>query len=145
MKHTVLRTVAMLGLLLMLAAVSVSAQSGNRLTVSIPFDFDAGGVKLEAGDYSVKRVSTNALLFRNELSKKSVVVLAPISVHRSRTDLPEGMTFRRYGNEYFLAEIWTNQAADGRAFNVSKAEKRLAKQEKGLENSKPVVILARTK
>jgi hypothetical protein len=39
------------------------------------------------------------------------------------------LTFRRYGNTYFLAQVWVSGSAEGREMIKSKAERDLAKGE----------------
>src|SRR5260370_8636235 len=89
MKYTSLKTTAMLGLFIVLAVMTASAQTGSRIEASIPFDFAAGETKLKAGDYTVKRISKDALQLRNAQTKTSVIVLAPLSIHQMRNNAPE--------------------------------------------------------
>ena len=146
MRCTSLRTVTMLGLLLGLAAISASAQTGGRIEASIPFDFAAGETRLKAGDYSVKRISKDALQLRNAQNEKSVIVMAPLVIQQTRNDAPERLVFKRYGNEYFLSQIWITRGADGHGLFASKAENRLAKQmDKSRQQPQSVEIVAGTK
>src|SRR5260370_27659910 len=103
MKYTTWRTVAVLGLFFMLAVVSVNAQTGSRIEATIPFDFAAGETKMKAGDYAVRRISKDALLFRRFDDKTSAIVFAPVTIQKLRNDSPERLVFHRYGNEYFLS------------------------------------------
>lgn len=127
MKYGTLKTVATLGLFLILAVVSVSAQSGSWIAASIPFDFAAGETKLKAGDYTVKRLSKETILLRSADQKTNVIVLASVSLQQARGDARERLVFNRYGSEYFLTQVWTNRNADGRELSRSKTETRLAK------------------
>jgi hypothetical protein len=144
MKFTMLRTVAVAGLLLMLASVSAMAQTG-RIEASIPFDFVAGETKLKAGDYTVKRISKDALLIRSTDNKQSAIVSASPSLHQTRSDAPERLSFKRYGDQYFLTQVWTNRTADGQELSPSKTEQRLAKQFDKTRKPGLVEIVARTK
>jgi len=145
MKYTNLSMVAMVGLLLALGAVSAKAQTGGMIEASIPFDFAAGDTKLKAGDYTVKRISKDALQLRNAQNKTSLIVMAPLAIQQSRNDAPERLVFKRYGNEYFLSQVWTNRAADGRGLFASKTENRLAKQKDKSQPPQSVEIVAHTK
>ncbi len=111
MKYTSLKTTAMLGLFIVLAVMTANAQTGSRIEASIPFDFAAGETNLKAGDYTVKRISKDALQLRNAQTKTSVIVMAPLVIQQTRNDAPERLVFKRYGNEYFLSQVWTNRAA----------------------------------
>ena len=78
-------------------------------------------------------------------TKTSVIVMAPLAIQQARNDAPERLVFKRYGNEYFLSQVWTNRAADGRGLFASKTESRLAKQMDKNERPQSVEVVARTK
>jgi hypothetical protein len=146
MSNTSLRTIAIVGLFAMLSVVSARAQSGVTIEASIPFDFAAGDAKLKSGDYTVKRISKDTLLLRSADERTSVMIMAPVAIQQARTDAPERLVFNRYGNEYFLTQVWTNRAADGRGLYPSKNESRLAKQlAKTKARPEAVEIIARAK
>jgi hypothetical protein len=146
MKYTSLKTIAMLGLFFVLAVMTANAQTGSGIEASVPFDFAAGETKLKAGDYTIKRISKDAVQLRNAQTKTSVIVMAPLAIQQTRNDAPERLVFKRYGHEYFLSQVWTNRAADGRGLFASKTESRLAKEmEKTRQRPQSVEIVARTK
>lgn len=128
MKYTTLKTAAKLSLFVMLAVGSVSAQSNSHLMVNIPFDFAAGKAQFKAGDYFVSRSSESILVLRRIHDRTDTLVFAPNKLQRPDTNLLGKLVFHRYGNEYFLAEVWTNRNTIGRSINKSGAERRLAQQ-----------------
>ncbi len=136
MKNVVARRVTKLGLLAVMtviaASVSANAQSLNyRLTANIPFDFSVGSQKLPAGKYWISRaqqsngdmvvqiVSTD---LHSNLTRFTIPVLASNPAKNS------SLVFRRYGDDYFLAEIWPVGAVTGRELPKSRAERELARQ-----------------
>jgi|SRR5947209_5772965 len=127
MKYGTLKTIATLGLFMILGLASVKAQSGGAIEAKITFDFAAGETKLKAGDYTIKRIAKDTLLFRSADEKTSVLVLAPVSIQQTRNDAPERLVFHRFEGQYFLAEVWVNRNGEGRAVPGSKTEMRLAK------------------
>jgi hypothetical protein len=141
MKHTILKTWAMLGLLFMLAATSVHAQSAT-LEMNIPFDFTAGKAKLKAGTYKVERVKANMVVFTSINGDVRIFALAPTIIQRGRSDAPAKLVFHRYGDLYFLAEVWVSRDADGNVLYPSGAERRLARlaRELAKTNSQPKTI-----
>jgi len=146
MKQRTLTMVATLAALTMLALVSVNAQTGAKIDAHVQFDFVAGETRLKAGDYSVTHIAAKAFLLRSTDSKVSVVVQAPIAIEQRRDGSPARLVFRRYGSEYFLAQIWGDPRAEGRQVNPSKAEERLAKQWKQKNTTAQMVeVLAGTK
>ena len=136
MRKQIFTSVAMLGLLLTLAAASVQAQSRSKIEATVPFDFTVGNTDLQAGNYSVKFISHNALLLRSSDGKQSAIVVAPRAVSGDK-DKPERMVFHRYGDRYFLAQIWMLRSDSGRELYPSNAELRLAKEVQIAKNGKP--------
>ena len=120
-------TIAMLGLFLTLAVVSVHAQSRTKIKATIPFDFTAGETNLKAGVYSVKFILHNALLLRSADGTKGVIILAPRAV-AGDVNKPERIVFHRYGERYFLAQVWMLRSDSGRELDPSSTERRLAKE-----------------
>lgn len=126
MKYTTLKTLAILGLFLMLTAASVHAQSANRIAANIPFDFTAGKAKLKAGEYMIQRDNMQMLVVTSADGATRAFVLAPETVRRTRNDVLEKLVFDRHGNQYFLLEVWINRGTDGNLLS-SDAERRLTK------------------
>jgi hypothetical protein len=146
MKHRVLKVAAILGAFLMFAAVSANAQTGPRIEANIPFDFAAGETKLKAGDYTVKRIARNSFLLSSADSKTRVIVQATTAIEQRRDGSPARLVFRRHGQEYFLAQVWTDVRANGWELNPSKTEARLAKQLKEDNTSAQTVdVLSRNR
>jgi len=144
MRKTYLKTIAILGLFFMLAAGSANAQTGSMIEVKVPFDFTAGNANLKAGSYTVRHVSRNTLLLRSADGKTSKMISASMATSQIRRDTPERLVFQRYGNQYFLNEVWANSATDGLQLWPSKAESRLAKN-KTDGGPQRVEIIARAK
>ncbi|MGI9066209.1 MAG: hypothetical protein ACR2HX_07385 [Pyrinomonadaceae bacterium] len=143
MKKPLFLSVAMLGLLMTLAVVSVHAQSRSKIEVTIPFDFTAGKVKLEAGTYSVKFISHNALLLRSADGKQSAIIVAPRTVGWDKK--PERVVFHRYGDRYFLSQVWMLRTDSGRELDPSSAELSLAKEIAKSNAQPPKVEIAATR
>src|SRR6266513_1049763 len=59
MKKQILIAFSMLSLIVVLTAISVSAQSNHYLVVTIPFEFAVRGKTLPPGEYIVKRRSSD--------------------------------------------------------------------------------------
>jgi hypothetical protein len=143
MKKQLFGTFAILSLLLALAVVNVQAQTRNRITAHVPFAFQIGDKTLPAGDYSIKRLSPNALLVQSEDGEVSTIAQAPRSVQRGSAVKPsaERLIFRQYGDQYFLAEVWMTRDNVGRELNMTNAERNAASQLKLVQHgAKPQLI-----
>jgi hypothetical protein len=126
MRNQILKRLATFGLFLTLVAASVQAQTENSIKVNVPFDFTAGQTSLSAGIYSVKLISTNVLLVCGDTTK-CLFVNAPRAIESRITEKPERIILNRYGDRYFLSQVWLRADA-GRQINPSRAERALAKE-----------------
>jgi hypothetical protein len=128
MRKQLFKALAICGLFLTLAVGSVQAQTGYKIEVNIPFDFTAGKASQPSGIYSVNLISEYVLLVRSIDGKKSVLVLANRTIEPESTQEPERIIYNRYGDRYFLSQIWLNRRDAGSGFNPSSAERRLANE-----------------
>lgn len=143
MRKQLFATLATLSILCALTIVSVQAQSRTRIRAHIPFDFQVGEKTLPAGDYTVKRLSANALLVESASGEQSVIAQASRSVESNVNAKPstEKMVFRQYGDQYFLAQVWMIRGNAGRAINMTDAERKAADNLKLAQNgAKPQIV-----
>ena len=132
MNRTVVKgfiTATLLAMAIIVAGVSAQAQSLQyKLTVDIPFDFTLADQKLPAGKYSVGR--------SNESSGDTVLQIRSIDGHSTanRFSIPivafktknrSELIFHRYGDQYFLSEVWPAGGGTGRAFLKTRTERNL--------------------
>ena len=89
----------------LLAAASVFAQGSQRLTVQVPFGFHVGAAVLPPGDYTVDKATPSVLRIRSEDSKASAMILTN-SVQKLDAPGQGKLVFNRYGDEYFLCQVW---------------------------------------
>ena len=124
------RNIAIFGLFLMMAVVSVQAQTQTG-KVNIPFDFYAGAEKMPAGTYVVKRMSDNALGIRRVDGKKIALINAPLTIGARDSKSGQRVVFNRYGEEFFISQVWLTEDL-GRQVIPSKEELRVAKENRRL-------------
>ena len=119
---------------------ALHAQSSGA-TYNIPFAFHAADRVLSPGTYKVWHPSTpNVELIRPNAKGPQLTIGSGQMV---LTDVRGGqtrLTFHKYGNEFYLAKVWTGQG-NGMNLPVTASEKAAREQ---LAQSKPedVVILA---
>jgi hypothetical protein len=112
----------MVALAIVTSIVSANAQSQLRVTADIPFEFVVGNHTMAAGEYTVKALTRggDALAILGKDNGETVVRLAePIGAMNKRK--PARLVFHRYGQNYFLAQIWTDDNV-GRKLAKSKQE-----------------------
>lgn len=127
----------MLGVLGVLTSVSAHAQAGKEFTVMIPFNFYAAGKTLPAGQYRVGPSTEDSveLLLRGTDGRTGVFVLTR-GIQTAELQEQSRLVFRRYGDQYFLGEVWISARSDGRELPKSRKE-RLVKQGNAKLGAKP--------
>ena len=100
------------------------AQNRSMATVDVPFDFLASSGRLPAGRYQLVQVHSNVVLFRSTdgRASRAVVVNSPMIAARPQTGR---LIFRRYGQRYFLADLWLPGVNGGLHFSQAPAEKEM--------------------
>jgi hypothetical protein len=120
---------AMMGALLTLAG-SAHAQAIAVVEAKIPFDFVAEDRKLPAGEYRIEPVFKGRLdrlmIRRKDGGAVTTVLTLPSQANELQTETR--LIFHRYGNQYFLSQIWTSGQKLGRELLVGRAEQEVAKQ-----------------
>ncbi|MEP6707182.1 MAG: hypothetical protein ABJC05_06660 [Pyrinomonadaceae bacterium] len=108
------------------AVVSANAQASNRLSAAIPFDFAVGNKTMTAGDYSVISVTNDGtgLAIRSAQTGQSVMRLSN-SIEPQRNKTQARLVFHRYGQRYFLAEVWAGGNSTGRELLQSREERAI--------------------
>ena len=100
MKKQTFTNITMLGLALVMTAVSVRAQSERSKVTNIPFDFTVGQKTLPAGEYTVeprRRDSDNVWLVESKDGRVSVL-FTTMSVRSSEEQETSKLIFHKYGN-----------------------------------------------
>ena len=118
-----------------LMAVAIAAGQSYAQQISakadIPFAFQVGNKAMPAGQYWIQRVSDadeSAQIIRRTDSSAAAVAMTFAADARSKPEL----VFHKYGNSYFLSEIWTG-LGQGRQLPKSEREKELARETRGSE------------
>ena len=129
MKTQALKNFTMFSLLLMVTAVSVAAQSERSKVTNIPFDFVVGQKTLPAGEYTIepnRKDSDNVWLVQSRDGHVSAL-FTTMSVRASEAQEKAKLVFHKYGDQYFLSQIWTPGGNSGRELLMPRLERELAK------------------
>ncbi|HTQ59603.1 MAG TPA: hypothetical protein VMI32_05240 [Candidatus Solibacter sp.] len=103
------------------------ARAQQSMVVNIPFDFVAGNQVLPAGDYAVERVGhQNTLVLVNRAYSLSSPFLNTNAIAANKIQTESRLIFNRYGDRYFLSQIWTAGDSRGRELPKSAREKEIA-------------------
>jgi hypothetical protein len=115
------------------AVASANAQASNTNRVTIPFDFFVRNKNLPAGEYIVGRFqssNTTTLLIRG-VSTPSILVFQTHHVSAADPGGESKFVFRKYGDRYFLAQIWSAGERDGNELPVTSSERTLRRHVAG--------------
>lgn len=113
---------------LVAAVVSAQAQGSRTEYATIPFDFNAGGKELPAGTYQVTRISDgNAVSVR---SMDNAVSVFKLTNHLTQIEPANEskLVFHRYGNQYFLSEVWIAGRSIGQEIRKTDQEKAIQRE-----------------
>ncbi len=85
---------------------SAHAQGASQaVSVNVPFGFEVGSTHLPAGTYKVSRSSTDILQLGNRSQGAMLITYAGQS---SKPTTSSKLVFDRYGDHYFLRQVWFN-------------------------------------
>jgi hypothetical protein len=131
MKRELLKGFTMLMLIVVIALATAVAsanapQSSNKVVADVPFEFSVGYKTLPAGKYSVQTVASsgNALLIQSADAKVSALRLSE-ATDRMKNQSHARLVFHRYGERYFLAEVWNGTDTSGRRLMKSLEERAI--------------------
>ena len=103
-------TRTLITIVLLFTAVSLFAQttpSQRLMTVNVPFSFAAGDQFLPAGEYLVLTVTPERSIRIASTDGKHTAVVNTLPNYANAPSQNSRLVFHRYGNKYFLAQVWT--------------------------------------
>jgi len=114
---------------LMVAAQVV--QADETMLVSVPFAFVAGSVTLPAGDYCIRKWGRNSdVLQITDSSRRGIAMVVTHSAQGKEVQTESKLVFNRYGERYFLSQVWTAGAIRGKQLYKSSREKEVSQMAK---------------
>jgi len=120
------------------AAGAAFAQTPHTVRADIPFDFAVAGETMPAGHYEIDTRSAAMIVVRGANSGRTAIVNTADARTLDRQQEAR-LVFHRYGDQYFLHQVWTTDLNAGRELPQTRKERSLAK---GPSNAKRVVIAA---
>jgi hypothetical protein len=112
---------------IILAVVSLppamyAQEVGETVTLNVPFAFEVGSQRFPPGFYTIQMKDQHIILIRGSLASGYLGTWFDEDEQPSKTSK---VIFRKYGDRYFIGQIWT--AGDGtHTYTVpAKAEKKL--------------------
>jgi|SRR5215469_14592950 len=137
MKRPIFGVLSVLATAMFVALPTVQAQS--RLMANVPFDFQVGNKAMAAGSYEVLSISEQVDLVNNMGTGASAFVVEAIHI-KAMHDEGAKLVFNKYGNQYFLSQIWDGRSNVGIQLPKSKREKELVLAAKRTYDSETITV-----
>src|SRR5262249_21555602 len=129
---------SLLTTVLLMAAGSAYAQLGSAQEVraNVPFDYEVGNAAMKAGNCSVRGISTATVLAFSCAVSETKLALSRAVAGKLATETK--LVFHKYGDQYFLAQVWVKGEDTGRELQTTRTENELMSK----ASPDSVVILA---
>lgn len=112
------------GVAFMAAVVSANGQTSIGVTANIPFEFVVGDQTLPAGKYTVKTITMGSQVLAIRSQNKTALRQSN-SLRASKAQDKGKLVFHRYGQRYFLSEVWSAGDEAGRQLRKSREERNI--------------------
>ena len=98
----------------------------QSLKASIPFDFVVGNTTLPAGEYALRPLNPvdGSIVGIKQVDGSAAMIVVTRPADQTGQTTEARLIFHRYGNEYFLSQIWTG--LNGLQLHMSKREQEMA-------------------
>jgi hypothetical protein len=110
----------------MFLTASAFAQTPTALKAYVPYSFQAGDLRLPAGEYIMRFDILTSVLWIQGFDERKAFIVMTSPRHGDAARNAE-LRFRRYGNTYYLASVWNGPGAIGVDLSMSKAERETSK------------------
>jgi hypothetical protein len=135
MKTQIAKGLAILMVTLAFAAASAVVANGQTpqgLRAQVPFDFVAADKTLPAGEYQVRPYndSGNLIVIGNHDGDRAIQLSNP--AQRREKQLGAKLVFHKYGNTYFLSQIWMAGESTGRQVPRTRQERAMERELKAI-------------
>lgn len=129
MRKQLLSIMIMLGYLVAVGAGKAQAQVVGAVEADVPFAFHAGNAKFPAGKYSVKiRDDSNNEIMEITTADGRHSAIFQVRGTQAKTNPPKTeLVFNKYGDTYFLSEVFDEGNKDGSEVLESHYEKMMKK------------------
>jgi hypothetical protein len=103
--------------------IAVAQDHNHPAQVTVPFGFQTSTQYLPAGTYKITRESSHLLLLKGPGRAGGFVVTT--DAYRAQPADRGTVVFERYGNRYFLRQVWMAGSGQGLVCAKSRTEKEI--------------------
>jgi len=146
MKQHIVRILHAACLCLAVSLPAAFAQDSQTLTVNLPFAFEVNNKQFPAGQYRIAAGAGQAVVQLRGVDNKQAVFSLSLPIDSKKTREYPALIFNRYGNRYFLSQIWAAGSITGRGLPAGSAEREVAQrwaQSASTSGSEVLAVLAR--
>jgi hypothetical protein len=118
--------------LALVSTVLPAQMPAPRAKVTVPFAFQAGSTHFAAGTYILSRPEDHLLFVQG--GTRSAFVMSSHDLSSTPASVGK-VVFHRYGNQYFLREVWMRGDTDHVCCPQSKAEKEAKRSQSDNERA----------
>ena len=143
MRKKVFSAAVTCGLLAVVVVATAYAQlPGTELRARIPFDFSVRGKTLPAGDYEIRRLGDEpgSLMISSAHRKGERAVFETEPVEPKSISSRGELVFHRYGDSYFLSEVFDGGGETGRELSPSRQERSLRREMASNQQTTPETV-----
>ena len=131
MKRQIAKALTMVMLVVGVALASAAVANGQTgaVTAQIPFDFVVADKTLSSGRYEVGRATAagEALAIRRAGKTEAIRLTSPVDSKNGQI-MNAKLVFHRYGESYFLSEVWPGGTSRGSQLAKSKQERGMERE-----------------
>ena len=135
MERKIIKRLTMLSLVSMFtlcaAVASANAQLSSPIRAKIPFDFNVGNKKLPAGEYTFNRLSgfsDSRTMSVTSADARTRVFQSTFGTSLLTAKDKSTLIFHRYGDQYFLEQIFSGGEQEGTQVPESRSERTVRRQ-----------------
>jgi hypothetical protein len=122
MRSKIYGALAMLAVALIVSVPFMQAQT--RVQADVPFAFNLQDSAMPAGSYQIIALDDQVLEVWNLDEHRGQLLLKQVGIKASQAQSPK-MVFHKYGDRYFLSQIWGANSHYGIQLAESKLEKEV--------------------
>lgn len=122
-----IRTFALAALAVLASMTTLHAQNTIRAQVNVPFSFDYGTTHFGHGTYVLSMNGPNSLVVRNQATGQQAMILAQMAFDPAPSS-NSLVTFKKYGDRYFLEEVSIANSETRVTVYEGKAERHAARE-----------------
>jgi hypothetical protein len=108
-------------------AICVAYAQSSKIVAKVPFDFVVANRNMEPGEYTFTIDLVQSTVLVRGAADGSAAFALSYKAQTGTMHQDSKLVFNRYGDRYFLSQVWPSGVADGRALVQSTKERELAK------------------